>query len=106
MSQIFPLFHLSFKSDKKFKYEGWICPDCRVKGPETSDVPRIAYSDAKVTTGNIRQPGGYLDSQEHVKSFCPANDELRKGKHLDNLQECVTFFRQVTSRRQSQTKIE
>ena len=98
---VIPTIRLNFKSDKKYKAEGWLCPDCRVTegaGVETVTA-RIAYSEATVNSGNVRQPGGYLDSQEHVLKYCTKNEELRKGKDLESLEDCVTIFRQVISRR-------
>ena len=52
-----------------------------------------------VNEGNVRQTGGYLNSQEHVLRHCTKNEELRKGKDLESLEDCVTIFRQVISRR-------
>ena len=96
---VVPTIRLNFKSDKKYKAEGWLCPDCRVPGSDVSDSQRIAYSEAKVTVGNISQPGGFLDSQEHVIKHCFANEEMRIGKDMDNLGDCVTLIRHVISRR-------
>ena len=98
---VVPTIRLNFKSDKKFKAEGWLCPDCRETGSggDVSVTDRIAYSEAKFNAGNVRQPGGYLDSQEHVLKHCTNNEELRKGKNLESLEDCVSIFRQVISRR-------
>ena len=109
---------LNFKSEKKFKSDGWICEDCKDTGSEVGEegggggggggaiqLSRIPYSEAKVTVGNIRQPGGYLDSQEHVLFHCEKNISLRIGKQLDNLQHCVSVFKQVLARRAKQAKL-
>ena len=96
---VVPTIRLNFKSDKKYKAEGWLCPDCRVPGSVVSESDRIAYSQAQVTAGNIKQPGGFLDSQEHVLKYCVVNEDLRRGRDLDDLGECVEIMRQVVSRR-------
>ena len=96
---VVPTIRLNFKSDKKFKAEGWLCPDCRVSGSDASETERISYSEARVTAGNIKQPGGYLDSQEHVLKHCVMNEELRCGKDLDDLGDCITIMSQVIARR-------
>ena len=100
---------LNFKSDKRYKSEGWLCDDCKDSsgdgGERGGHLSRIPYGEAKVTAGNIPQPGGYLDSQEHVKIHCVKNNEIRKGKNLDNLQDCVFIFKQVLIRRAKQAKL-
>ena len=94
-----PTIRLNFKSDKKFKAEGWLCPDCRVTESEVSETARMPYSEAKVSVGNIKQPGGFLDSQEHIMKHCSAHEDLREGMNTDNLQDCVTLMRRVVARR-------
>ena len=96
---VVPTIRLNFKSDKKFKAEGWLCPDCREPDETTSYKDRIAYSEAKVTSSQVRQPGGFLDSQIHVIFHCTANVEIRNGKSMENIHDQITLMKQVVSRR-------
>ena len=100
--------NLNCKSDKQYKSDGWICDDCRKPASELSEEeknsPRIAYSLAMVTAGNVAQPGGFLDSQEHILLHCEANNHIRGEKNMDILQNCVNLFKCVIDRRMKRKK--
>ena len=113
---VVPTVKLNFKSDKKFKSEGYLCSDCRIEvtGPVSSSEVTVnsklvteSLTDVRVR-GKENIPGasplyqGFIDSQSHILNFCTANTELRRGKDLNDLSDCVAIFKEVILRRTNQ----
>ena len=71
-----PCVRLNFKSDKKYKSEGYLCPDCLALDPSVS----------------------HPDHQDGLLS-CLGNSDLRVGRDLTNLKQEAAYYRDVISRR-------
>ena len=95
---------LNFKGNKKYKSEGYRCPDCFALCQAESDTasPQNVSSFSLVGQDNTppsdpRQVAE--DSQEHVQSSCLGNKDLRDGRDLDKTVELLAFFSDVRKRR-------
>ena len=71
-----PCVRLNFKSDKKNKSEGYLCPDCLAIDP----------------------PVSHPDHQDSLLS-CLGNSDLRVGRDMTNLKEEAAYYREIISRR-------
>ena len=67
---------MNFKSDKRYKAEGFLCPDCLALDP----------------------PVNHLDTQEALFT-CQGNSDLRQGLDLNILTDEAKFYREITQRR-------
>ena len=67
----------NYKSDKRYKSEGLLCPDCLILDP----------------------PVSHHDSQEALLELCQGNADLRQGVDLANLEEEADYYISVTTRR-------
>ena len=65
-----------FKTDKKFKAEKYLCPDCR----------------------HLEPPVSHLDQQD-LLTTCEGNRDLREGLQLSELSQLAEYFRRVIDRR-------
>ena len=93
-----PTIRLSYKSNKKFRAEKWVCTDCMSDNPS---VNQSVSEEEKVTvTISSRTYTGFPDSNQHQMLHCRANEDLRKGKNvMENENDCVEFFQQLIQRR-------
>ena len=66
----------NYKSDRKYKAEGYLCPDCLVLDP----------------------PVSHVDTQKALLT-CKGNDDLRQGLDLGQLKQEATFYQSVATRR-------
>ena len=82
-----PTVAMNFKNDKKFRAQNYLCQDCI----------REELGD----DGNITVTKGLPNSQEHLLYECPANEDIRAGKSLNQTRDLISFFTEVIERRQS-----
>ena len=82
-----PTVELNLKNDKIFKAQNYLCQDC------LSDGGSVLSDDSR--------PRGSPDSQEHLMYECQANEDLRRGKSLDQTKDLVSFFDELIQRRQN-----
>ena len=74
-SSMVPSVKMNFSSDKKFQQELWECQHC-----------------------------AYIDTQSHIISSCPAYEQLRINKNLENDKDLVQFFKEVLQMRDDNCK--
>ena len=95
---------LNFKGNKRYKSEGYRCPDCHAL-PEAESISATPQSVPSVPgKGPDNSPPvtpslEVLDSQEHVRSSCLGNKDLRDGRDLNQTVELLAFFSDVRKRR-------
>ena len=95
---------LNFKGNRRYKSEGYRCPDCYAL-PEAESIPATSQSVPAVPgTGSDNSPPVtpslvVEDSQEHVRSSCLGNKDLRDGRDLNQTVELLAFFSDVRKRR-------
>ena len=90
-----PTIRLNFKSNKKYKAEKWLCPDCTPECVTKSSGPPGDLSSPSLNL--------YADSQEHAY-VCLGNSDLRQGRDLDDTRDLVTFFSELVDRRKLRGK--
>ena len=66
----------NFKSDKKYKAEGFLCPDCLTLDP----------------------PVSHQDTQEALAT-CQGNSDLRQGLDLSQLKQEADYYQSIITRR-------
>ena len=67
---------LNFKSDKRYKAEGYLCPDCLSLDP----------------------PVSHPDHQEELLT-CPGNSDLRLNRDLSDLKQEAGYYKELIARR-------
>ena len=82
-SFLVPTIRENFKSNKKYKAENWLCPDCTPECLTVSPHPPGDLSLYPVTF--------HGDSQEHAY-VCRGNRDLRQGRDLNKTKDQVKFF--------------
>ena len=76
-----PTVAMNFKNDKKFKSQNYLCQDC-------------------LLSSSTEGTKGYPNSQEHLMYECPPNEDIRRGKSLDQTHDLVKLFQEIIDRRQ------
>ena len=66
----------NFKSDNRYKAEGYLCPDCLILNP------------------SVR----HQDTQEALAT-CQGNSDLRQGLQLSNLKQEAEYYQKIMTRR-------
>ena len=66
----------NFKSDKRYKAESYLCPDCLTLDP----------------------PVSHQDTQEALAT-CQGNSDLRQGINLNDLKQEAKYYQSITTRR-------
>ena len=100
---ITPTVRLNFKSDRKFKFEKWQCIDCRTEVEDEGSQTETGRVSIQLSSKKL---SGFPDSQEHVMYQCTKNEDLRRGRNLqENAKDVVAFFKDVIKRRQEQVQL-
>ena len=95
---------LNFKGNRRYKSEGYRCPDCHAL-PEAESISATPQSVPSVPgKGPDNSPPvtpslEVLDSQEHVRSSCLGNKDLCDGRDLNQTVELLAIFRENGERR-------
>ena len=72
---------MNYKNDKKFKSQNYLCQDC-------------------LLSSSTEGTKGFPNSQEHLMYECPANEDIRRRKSLNQTNDLVKLFQEIIDRRQ------
>ena len=93
-----PTIRLNQKSNRRYKAENWLCPDCLSQKTSLTDLSN--YYNYDYDDNNIC---GFFDDQHHVQYSCIANHSMRSKMNFDEPKEVVKFSKRLSLEERSKT---